>query len=152
MEKCSPKIINTYLTSEQEVIGYDAWVCWYTRKGIDRLACANLVEKDNKLVSASSDVADFKDIDKQSCMIEDIIDILKLCVDADIITIHVSDFRIVRMLEFGFVPKRLLNLVARYKKLVGKTEVIFVKDKWYEIDHHNNDVERRAKEKFNGLD
>lgn len=141
-------IIETYLHSEQEVVGYDAWIFWHTKKDSDRISCAKLIEKDGETYFSDNNISCSKDSDKLSCMIEDVIDILAKCVDANIVTIHVSDFRIVRILKFGFIPKRLLSIVSRYKKLVGETEVIFVKDKWYEEDHHNSDVEKMAKEKF----
>ena len=141
-------ILDSYINPAKQVVGYETWMSWYTEKGSNRLSCSSITERNGKLSDTSNVLTNVKNLDELVNMINDVCDIVLWCNDADIITIHVSDYRVIRILKFGYVPKRLLTAVGRFKELTSKMEVIFVKDKWFQRDHHNQEVDDNAKECF----
>lgn len=141
-------ILDSYINPAKQVVGYEAWVSWYTQKGSNRLSCSSITERNGKLSATASVLTVAENIDELASMINEVCDIVLHCYDADIITIHVSDYRVIRILKFGYVPKRLLTAVGRFKKLTSKMEVIFVKDKWFQRNHHNEEVDDKAKDRF----
>lgn len=142
-------ILDSYINPTKQVVGYEAWISWYTEKGSNRLSCSSITERNGKLSATANELTDVENLDELGNMINDVCDIVLHCNDADIITIHVSDYRIVRILKFGYVSKRLLSLVNKFKELTSKMEVIFVKDKWFQRDRHNEEVDNKAKDCFN---
>lgn len=142
------RMIDSYLKSEHKVVSFEVWASWFTKKGSNAFSFASFTEKNGAFRSQSSAFYPCAG-DEVRRLIEDINELLSIdCDGADIITIHVNDYRIIRILKFGYVPKRLFDIVRKYKELSSGKEIIFIKDKWFQKDEHNEKVDKMAKESF----
>lgn len=144
------KIEEKYLESEHQVRAYDVYLSSYRVKGANRvLAYSRLYDgdkfiRDNFLVNEQQ-------ADKIEAMFDLVNRILETCKDIDLFTIRVSNktfANLVKNADFAEESNRYFGNISRFKRLLGKREVIIVIPNWCTANKKDYAIDEMAKDLY----
>lgn len=144
------KIEEKYLESEYQVRAYDVYLSSYRVKGANRvLACSRLYDgdkfiRDNFLVNEQQ-------ADKIEAMFDLVNRMLETCKDIDLFTIRVSNktfANLVKNADFAEESNRYFSNISRFKRLLGKREVIIVIPNWCTANKKDYAIDEMAKDLY----